>query len=142
MINLRNWIASLGVLAGMSGGIHADWPSLNWNFRINFGGHDSHHVVMPDPAPWYSYFPQDPNQGVLGQHQSPYPTWPTQYPPSEPSADAVARQWQQQQQAYQYALQQQALQQQAMQQRTMQQYGQPVSYPRPPYYQSIPNYRR
>lgn len=48
-------------------------------FRFNVKvGHKYQHRPL---APWYTYFPQDPN--LTGPAQpSPYPHWPQQFPPN------------------------------------------------------------
>ena len=39
-------------------------------------------------APWYAYFPADPRLAPSPQ-LSPYPPWPTQFPPVGPPSDAL-----------------------------------------------------
>ena len=41
-------------------------------------------------APWYAYFPADPNINPNMQ-STPFPPWPGQFPPSMPPADAMKK---------------------------------------------------
>lgn len=51
-------------------------------FRFNIKvGHKYQHRPL---APWYTYFPQDPNLKAPAQ-PSPYPHWPQQFPPAAPA---------------------------------------------------------
>lgn len=40
-------------------------------------------MVPPDLAPWYQWFPYDPNLMANPAQSTPYPHWPNPYPPAD-----------------------------------------------------------
>jgi hypothetical protein len=88
----RWWLGLLGfVWIGMSGQAHAQgWQNppikvdtvFQFKIDVKFGPE-----VKRPTSPWYAYFPADPRMTHVMQ-TSPYPTWPMQFPPTAPPADA------------------------------------------------------
>jgi hypothetical protein len=85
------WLGCFGLAWLGATGIAQAWdnPLVKVSqVRVNF------HVELsttPDPlrptAPWYAYFPADPRL-MPSPQLSPYPPWPTQFPPVGPPFDA------------------------------------------------------
>ncbi len=77
------WLGVLGLMCLItSGEVHAwERPPVKVNtvfqFRVEvkFGPE-----IQRPTAPWYAYFPADPRSQMSPQ-TSPYPPWPTQFPP-------------------------------------------------------------
>jgi len=82
--SLKLWLAALSlagtpvVARAQSGGPPVD---VDFVFRFNVRVGDNG-KQMKNAAPWYSYFPYDPRLQSQAPG-SPFPHWPTQFPPSE-----------------------------------------------------------
>ena len=81
------WIGLLAV-AALAPDRAAAWDYPPWKVR---GGVNVYLKVQLGAAnlplaPWYTYFPADPRL-VPSPQLSPYPPWPTQFPPVSPPSD-------------------------------------------------------
>jgi hypothetical protein len=54
-----------------------------WRFDIKYG---PSYMVPPNLPPWYLWFPSDPPAVTETAQKTPYPNWPTTWPPTGSSA--------------------------------------------------------
>lgn len=90
MTSPRWWLALLGLIAFASIG-ESQTPGrpnvkVDTVFKFQVNVKVGPEIQRPT-APWYAYFPADPRM-MAGAQASPYPTWPQQFPPAMPPADA------------------------------------------------------
>ena len=91
MITRHWWLGLLGLVCFAATGKAQVWerPPVKINTKIEF-----HFDVKVGPdfrrptAPWYAYFPVDPRMASSPQ-TSPYPPWPTPFPPVGPPPTAA-----------------------------------------------------
>lgn len=93
LIARRWWVALVGLAwVGVAGdGQTWDVPQVKVDsaFEFRFDVKVGPPIQRPT-APWYAYFPADPNMNPSPQ-ATPYPPWPTQFPPPGPSSDALKK---------------------------------------------------
>jgi hypothetical protein len=90
----RCGLALIGVLCLTSAGQAQIWqrPPIKVNTVFDFRVDVSVGPQIQRPtAPWYAYFPADPNMQPSPQ-ATPFPPWPMQFPPPAPPADALQKQ--------------------------------------------------
>jgi len=93
MIIRRWWLGMLGLvwLGATSVGHAWERPNVkidavfDFRFDVQVGP-----PVQRPTAPWYAYFPNDPNINPSPQ-ATPFPPWPMQFPPPGPPADAYKK---------------------------------------------------
>lgn len=57
---------------------------INFRFNVQMGPQ----AYIPR-APWYTYFPADPQLLARAPGTTPYPTWPQAFPPAQPQVPPV-----------------------------------------------------
>jgi hypothetical protein len=81
-------LVALGAL--VVGSVRADDRPLKidftWRFDIKYG---PSYMVPPNLPPWYLWFPNQPSPVMETAQKTPYPNWPTTWPPAGTSADGA-----------------------------------------------------
>ena len=90
LITRHWWLGLLGLVwLGTAGEGRAWWDyppvKIDTVFQFHFNVKVGPEIQRPT-APWYAYFPADPNM-LASPQITPYPTWPMQFPPPGPPAD-------------------------------------------------------
>lgn len=93
LISRRWWLALLGAawLGFAADGRAWERPNVQVDtvFKFRVDVHVGPQVKRPT-APWYAYFPADPNMNPSPQ-STPFPPFPMQFPPSGPSSDSLKK---------------------------------------------------